>query len=71
VNTYGQLCWSNASLLNHLTSQARKTLQAHPDANIISISQNDNGNYCQSPDEMKIITEEGTPGGALFRAINV
>jgi hypothetical protein len=71
VSTYGQLCWSNASLLDYLTKQARKTLQKAPDANIISISQNDNYNYCQSEEEMKIINEEGTPGGALFRAINV
>ena len=56
---------------DYLTKQARKTLQKAPDANIISISQNDNYNYCQSEEEMKIINEEGTPGGALFRAINV
>ena len=30
----------------------------------------DNGNYCKSPEELKIIAEEGTPGGALFRAVN-
>ncbi len=58
VNTYGQLCWSNASLLDYLTQRARKVLQAAPDANIISISQNDNYNYCQSEEEMKIINEE-------------
>ena len=64
MNTYGQLCWSNASLLAYVTSNARKILQAHPNANIISISQNDNGHYCKDPEEMKIIAEEGTPGGA-------
>lgn len=58
VSTYGQLCWSNASLLEYLTQRARKVLQADPDANIISISQNDNYNYCQSDEEMKIIKEE-------------
>ena len=72
INTYGQLCWSNASLLAYLTKQARTALQKAPDANIISISQNDNGNYCQSPEEMAIITEEGTPGCVFcIKMVNV
>ena len=28
------------------------------------------GNYCQTPEEMAIINAEGTPGGALYRAVN-
>jgi hypothetical protein len=35
------------------------------------VSQNDNGNACRSPEEVAINTLEGTPGGALFRAVNV
>ena len=27
-------------------------------------------NFCQTPEEQKIMAEEGTPGGALYRAVN-
>jgi len=57
-------------MVKYMTERVRDTLRADPNANIISVSQNDNFNYCRSPEEMAIINEEGTPGGALFRAIN-
>ena len=43
-------------------------LRSQPDANIISVSQNDNGNYCQTPEETAIMDEEGSPMGPLLRA---
>ena len=67
---YGQLCWSNSSLQAFMLETVRKILRAQPHANIVSVSQNDNGLYCQSPAEMAIIKAEGTPGGAMFRAVN-
>ena len=70
ASVYGQLCWSNASLIAYITEQAKGFLRKDPEANIISVSQNDNGNYCQTPEEMAIIDAEGTPGGALYRAVN-
>lgn len=54
-----------------MIGQVKKILTDNPTATIISVSQNDNGAYCQTPEELAIIKEEGTPGGALFRAINV
>ena len=48
----GQLCWSNASLVDYLTRAAEYYLSSQPNARIISISQNDNDAYCQSPEEM-------------------
>ncbi|EGD82397.1 hypothetical protein PTSG_03040 [Salpingoeca rosetta] len=68
---YGQLCWSNASLVNYITRQVKAFLRAQPDATIISVSQNDNQNYCKDPAEMAIIKEEGSPIGPLLRAVNV
>eukprot|EP01043_Picozoa_sp_COSAG02_P020897 COSAG02_NODE_1044_length_15004_cov_106.824287_3_plen_381_part_00 len=70
ASVYGQLCWSNASLVDYVTQRAKVFLRKQPNANIISVSQNDNGHYCQTPEELRIIDEEGTPGGALYRAIN-
>ena len=40
------------------------------EASIISISQNDNGQYCQSAEEMAIIEAEGSPMGPMLRAVN-
>ena len=70
AKTYGQLCWSNASLVAFVTSQVRKVLQAQPDAEIISISQNDNGNQCEDPAERAVNAREGSPIGALLNAVN-
>jgi hypothetical protein len=69
-NTYGQLCWHNSSLVDHITKNVKQFLRQNPSATIISVSQNDNRNYCQSPAEMKIIQAEGSPMGPLLRAVN-
>ena len=49
----------------------KQQLKAQPEATIVSVSQNDNHNQCEDPAELKINEAEGTPGGALFRAVNV
>ena len=66
----GQLCWSNASLVSFISQNVRSFLRAQPDASIISVSQNDNRDYCQSSAEMAIIKAEGSPMGPLLRAVN-
>ena len=68
--TDGQLCWSNTSLIEHITENVKQFLRSSPNATIISVSQNDNHNYCQSPAEMQIIEAEGSPMGPLLRAVN-
>ena len=70
ATVYGQLCWSNASLVQFVTAQARKILRAQPDARILSISQNDNYNQCMSAAEQAINQREGSPIGALLTAVN-
>ena len=67
---YGQLCWSNVSMVKYIIQRATEMLAAQPSARIISISQNDNDNYCRSPAELAIIREEGSPMGPLLRAVN-
>ena len=68
--SYGQLCWSNSSLVKFLTTQARRVLQAQPDATILSVSQNDNGQQCEDPTEQEVNAREGSPIGALLLAVN-
>ena len=67
-SAYGQLCWSNDSLVDYLTSKAMAFLSMQPQAKIISISQNDGGPgnpSCQSPEELAIAKAEGSPMGPM------
>ena len=70
AKAYGQLCWSNASLVAFVTKQVVKILRAQPYANIISVSQNDNGQRCRDPHEEAINNRSGSPIGALLTAVN-
>ena len=65
----GQLCWHNKSLIEYVTKAVRKVLRENPNAGIISVSQNDNGYYCNDSVSQQIIQQEGTRGGPLFRAV--
>ena len=67
---YGQLCWTNSSLVDYVISQVKTMLRNQPNATVISVSQNDNGNYCNDTNEWAVIQEEGSPSGPLLRAVN-
>ena len=41
---------TNKSLIDYIAAKAKGFLKAKPSAKIISISQNDNGNYCHEVD---------------------
>eukprot|EP00933_Yihiella_yeosuensis_P037382 TRINITY_DN31290_c0_g1_i1.p1 TRINITY_DN31290_c0_g1~~TRINITY_DN31290_c0_g1_i1.p1 ORF type:complete len:600 (-),score=105.29 TRINITY_DN31290_c0_g1_i1:11-1810(-) len=66
----GQLCWGNASLIEFMTNRVLQILEKEPNANIISVSQNDNGDYCKRPSDQGIIEEEGSPSAPMLRAVN-
>ena len=65
-----QLCWSDPELIDFLINQSIAVLEEQPQAQILSVSQEDNGNQCQSAEEMAINHEEGSDMGAMLRAIN-
>ena len=68
---YGQLCWSNASLVAFLTRRIQTMLRANPNATMVSISQNDNLNQCADAAEVAIVKAEGgAASGPMIRAIN-
>ena len=69
-SSLSQLCWSNTSLQAFLIENVRYILRHQPDATLISVSQEDNGNYCRTKEELALIEAEGTLGGALFHAVN-
>jgi hypothetical protein len=64
-SAYGQLCWSNSSLVDHLAIKAAAFLSMQPQAKIISISQNDGNPPCQSAEELAIVKAEGSPMGPM------
>jgi len=65
-----QLCLTNPEVLQICIEATRKQLLAHPEAKIISISQNDWHGNCQCEKCTAIDQEEGSPAGTLLRFVN-
>lgn len=65
-----QLCLSNPDIVDIAVENIRKILKENPDKKIVSISQNDNINYCRCEQCQKIDKEEGSPVGAIIRFVN-
>ncbi|MGH7969312.1 MAG: DUF4838 domain-containing protein, partial [Limisphaerales bacterium] len=70
VNGYVQRCLSNPDVLKISIARVRQWIKEHPEATIISVSQNDTANYCQC-DQCKALDEqEGTPAASMIRFVN-
>lgn len=69
---YVQLCLSNPEVLAIATESVRTLLENNPDADIISISQNDSGEQlpCMCKNCQAIYDEEGAYSGAIIRFVN-
>ena len=67
---YGQLCWTNASLLSFITDKVQTMLRANPTATMVSLSQNDNLNQCMDAEEKAVVKAEGSASGPMIRACN-
>lgn len=67
---YVQRCLTNPDVLRLSTENVLKWIKEHPEANIISVSQNDTFNNCQCPNCKAIDDAEGTPAGSLFKFVN-
>ena len=63
-------CLSDESIYNTILSNVRKVLEENPDTKILSISQNDNQNYCRCEKCAATDAEEGSPAGTLLRFVN-
>jgi hypothetical protein len=53
--------------IGQIITNVRAYLAAAPDADYISVSQNDNLDYCKSPEELAVIAAEGSPMAPLLR----
>lgn len=65
-----QLCLTNPDVLRITVESVRKSLKEHPDAKIISISQNDNIYNCTCEKCRKVDEEEHSSSGTLLRFVN-
>ena len=79
VHTLGQLtgtpndsqpCLTDPENLRKVIANVRKILEENPNVNIVSVSQNDNWNYCQCENCAAIDAEEGSNAGSLLRFVN-
>lgn len=65
-----QLCLTNPDTLNFVIQQVRGILAANPDTQIISLTQDDNQDYCTC-DNCKAVDEyEGSHSGTMIRFVN-
>ncbi|MCE5322313.1 DUF4838 domain-containing protein [bacterium] len=65
-----QLCLTNPEVLDIAKKTVLEWMRDHPDADIISVSQNDNMSSCQCPKCRAIEQEEGSPAGLMLRFVN-
>ncbi|MBE6651839.1 MAG: DUF4838 domain-containing protein [Ruminococcaceae bacterium] len=65
-----QPCLTDPAILETAKAYVRNVLETRPKAQIISISQNDNYNYCKCENCAAVDAEEGSPSGTLLRFVN-
>ncbi|NLC57941.1 MAG: DUF4838 domain-containing protein [Armatimonadetes bacterium] len=68
---YYQLCLTNPDVLRITIEGVKEWLKKNPKANIVSVSQNDTGGWCQCANCLKVEEEEGgAHSGPLIRFVN-
>ena len=66
----GQPCLTDPQNLQNAIAAVRDILAKNPDVNIISVSQNDNSDYCKCESCAAIDEIEGSPSGNIIRFVN-
>jgi hypothetical protein len=69
-NGYVQRCLSNPDVVRIAIERVRQWIKEHPEATIISVSQNDTINNCQCPQCKGLDDAEGSPSGSLLNFVN-
>ncbi len=65
-----QLCLSNPDVMQIVKDSVNALFNKHPESHIISVSQDDNTQYCQCDNCREIDEEEGSPSGSMIRFVN-
>ncbi len=68
--TTDQLCLTNPKTLEITIATVRQWLMENPDAKFVSVTQNDNSNYCVCDECARIDAEEGSHSGTMIRFVN-
>ncbi len=66
----GQLCPVNTDVQELMAQKVLAILRSTPDARVISVSQNDNRDYCRCSSCMASINKYGTPAAPLLELVN-
>ncbi|MDH7570072.1 MAG: DUF4838 domain-containing protein, partial [Armatimonadota bacterium] len=66
----GQLCLTNPEVLQQVIEGVRGWLKEHPEARIVSISQNDWAGWCECAKCKAVDEEEGSHSGTVIRFVN-
>jgi hypothetical protein len=66
----GQLCLTNPAVTRFFIREVRNLIKKYPNMNIMSVSQNDNRNYCECENCSRVDAEEGSPAGLMVRFAN-
>jgi hypothetical protein len=67
---YVQRCLSHPDVVKLAIRNVRHWIDDHPDANIISVSQNDTINNCECAECKSVDEAEGSPAGSLLKFVN-
>ena len=67
---YVQRCLTNPDVLRIATEKVREWLRAHPEANIVSVSQNDTFKYCECPQCKALDDAEGSHAATMLTFVN-
>ncbi len=65
-----QLCLTNTEVLSIVKDTVASLLQQFPESDVISVSQDDNQQYCQCEDCMAINDREASPVGSVIEFVN-
>ena len=70
VDGYVQRCLSNPEVVQPAKKNVRQWIKDHPEATIISVSQNDTGNWCRCETCKALDDAEGSPAASMIRFVN-
>jgi hypothetical protein len=65
-----QLCLTNSDVYEIVRDSVASLFKNHPNSSVVSVSQNDNQQYCQCDKCSKIDIEEESPSGTMIRFVN-
>ncbi len=65
-----QLCLTNTDVLEIVKDSVKSLFKQNPEASVISVSQDDNQQYCQCDNCSKIDEAEGSPAGTMIHFVN-